>query len=548
MQCAGTGGLRGWWLHEGRRQGVAAIAGLLWALAYPEPGVAGLAWVAPGLLWHAAAGQRAGGAFRTGYVAGLVQSLVSLRWLLSIPHPVGAVAGWLALSGYCALYPGLWLMWGAWVRGSGQPGAADGWRSAAERHASIPWHRRMLVPMGAAAGWVALEWVKGWMLTGFPWNALGVTQWRQVPLVQFASVAGVHGLSLLVCWMSVALAGAGVVLLSRPKDRWGWMAEVRLPLLAVLACLGGGFHRVMEARRVERERPPRMLQMALVQPSIPQTLLWDPAERDRSFGVAARLTRAALATRPEVVVWPEGDFGLGRDNFASMTAELSRAGAAWVFSANDEGSGPDSGKFYNAAFAVGRDGRLAATYRKRRLVIFGEYVPLAGVLPFLRHLTPIGDGFSAGVEPVSFDLAGASAAPVICFEDIFPHGVRGHVRPGTDFLLELTNDGWFGRGSAQWQHLANAVFRAVENGVALVRCTNNGVTGWVDATGVVREQLGERGDSVHAEGFVVVRVPVGLGGAGRTVYARHGDVLGWGCAAAACWMVIRARLARKVEA
>ena len=527
---------------------MAAIAGLLWALAYPEPGVAGLAWVAPGLVWHAAAGQGAGAAFRTGYVAGLVQSLVSLRWLLNIPHPAGAVAGWLALSGYCALYPGLWLMWGAWVRGSGQPGAADGWRAAAERHASIPWHRRMLVPMGAAAGWVALEWVKGWMLTGFPWNALGVTQWRQVPLVQLASVAGVHGLSLLVCWMSVALAGAGVVLLARPRDRWGWMAEVRLPLLAVLACLGGGFHRVMEARRDERERPPRVVRMALVQPSIPQTLLWDPAERDRSFGVASRLTRAALATRPEVVVWPEGDFGLGRDNFASMTAELSRAGAAWVFSANDEGSGLDSGKLYNAAFAVGRDGRLAATYRKRRLVIFGEYVPLAGVLPFLKHLTPIGDGFSAGVEPVSFDLAGASAAPVICFEDVFPHGVRGHVRPGTDFLLELTNDGWFGRGAAQWQHLANAVFRAVENGVALVRCTNNGVTGWVDATGVVREQLGERGDSVHAEGFVVVRVPVGLGDAGRTVYARHGDVLGWGCAAAACWMVIRARLARKVEA
>jgi apolipoprotein N-acyltransferase len=547
MQRITTSGLRSWWAWEGRRQGVAALAGLMWAMAFPEPGIAGLAWVAPGLMWHAAAGLAPAGAFRTGYVAGLVQALVSLRWLLSIPHPAGAVAGWLALSGYCAVYPGLWLLWGAWIRRAATGDDARPWREAAEAHASIPWHRRMLVPLGAATGWVALEWLKGWVLTGFPWNALGVTQWRQVPLVQLAGLTGVHGLSLVVCWMSVALAGAGVVLIARPKDRWGWMAEVRLPLLVVLACLGAGFHRVMEDRRDERQRAPRMLRMALVQPAIPQTLLWDPAERGRSFAVAARLTRAALGMRPDVVVWPEGDFGLDRDRFASMTAEFSRAGVRWVFSANDEGSGPDAGRTYNAAFAVGRDGRVAGTYRKRRLVLFGEYVPLANVFPFLRHLTPIGERFAAGRDPVTFDLDGAVASPVICFEDVFPDGVRAHVLPGTDLLLELTNDGWFGRGAAQWQHLANAVFRAVENGVALVRCTNNGVTGWVDATGVVREQLGERGDAVHAEGFVTVRVPVGMGRAGRTFYARHGNVLAWGCLAATCWITARARLGRRTS-
>lgn len=542
MEARGQGWVRGWMASEGLRQGVGALAGLLWALAYPGPGVAGLAWLAPGWMWYAALGQTPGAAFRTGYVAGCVQALVSLRWLLNMPHPAGALAGWLALSGYCAVYPGLWLAWGAWVRGGPLGG---GWLEAAGVHAGLAWPRRMAVSCVAAAGWVALEWVRGWMLTGFPWNALGVSQWRQAPLIQLASVTGVHGVSFLVCWMSVALAGAGVVLVSRPRDRWGWMAEVRLPLLLVLACLGWGFHRLMDERRGERADRPRMLRVALIQPSIAQTLLWDPAERERSFAVAARLTRAALETRPEVVVWPEGDFGLDRDAFASMSAALSRAGVEWVFSANDVGAGSDAGKAYNAAFSTGRDGRVSGTYRKRRLVVFGEYVPWAEALPFLRNLTPIGDGFSAGDAPSEFVLAGAKASPVICFEDIFPHAIREHVRPGTDFLLELTNDGWFGRGPAPWQHLANAVFRAVENGVALVRCTNNGVTGWVDATGLVREQLGDAGASVHAEGFVVVGVPVGMGRAGQTWYARHGDGVAWGSAAWAAWAMARAWLGRR---
>jgi apolipoprotein N-acyltransferase len=178
-------------------------------------------------------------------------------------------------------------------------------------------------------------------------------------------------------------------------------------------------------------------------------------------------------------------------------------------------------------------------------VVFGEYVPWAEALPIMKNLTPIGDGFSAGDAPVAFKLAGATASPVICFEDVFPNGIRDHVQPGTDFLLELTNDGWFGRGPAQWQHLANAVFRAVENGVALVRCTNNGVTGWVDATGVVREQLGDAGSSVYGEGFVRVRVPVGMGKAGATPYARHGDLLAYACAAAMAWMAIRSAMERR---
>jgi apolipoprotein N-acyltransferase len=185
---------------------------------------------------------------------------------------------------------------------------------------------------------------------------------------------------------------------------------------------------------------------------------------------------------------------------------------------------------YNSAFLIGKTGNLEATYRKRRLVIFGEYVPLERFLPFLRHLTPIGGSFSEGEKVVLFDLGEGrgKAAPVICFEDVFPHGARTHASFETDFILELTNDGWFGEGSAQWQHLAAAVFRAVENGVPVVRCTNTGITCWIDRHGIVRQILEVDGNNVYAANFLSCEVPLGQQRE-TTLYREYGDWFGWSC-------------------
>jgi len=312
-----------------------------------------------------------------------------------------------------------------------------------------------------------------------------------------------------------------------------WLAEARVPMFVLLVCLGTGFFRIVEQRRQDVVTPPRLLRLALIQPAIPQTLLWDPAERGRSFDVASRLSDAALAAGTDVLVWPEGDFGLDRDRFRAVSSRLGATPMPWVFSATDVEDVEGREVAYNAAFLVGTDGRVSGIYRKRRLVAFGEYVPLVRWLPFVRHLTPIGEGFGAGVEAKRFEVGNSNgkvgAAPVICFEDTFPHGVRDHAGGDVDFLLELTNDGWFGQSGAQWQHLANVVFRAVENDLPIVRCTNNGITCWVDSLGVVREVLGETGNAVYGEGFLTVQVPVGAGRTGTTWYHSRGDVFGWGC-------------------
>ena len=189
--------------------------------------------------------------------------------------------------------------------------------------------------------------------------------------------------------------------------------------------------------------------------------------------------------------------------------------------------------YFNAAFLFDPDGRFVATYRKRHLVVFGEYLPLARALPFLRRIIPVPGDFTPGDRAGSFELSEPRArlSPLICFEDVIPGLTRRSAGDDTDLLLNLTNDGWFGQSAAQWQQAANAVFRAVENGLPLVRCTNNGLTCWIDSRGRLRQVLRSESGSVYAAGFMIAKIPLSPAGEKRemTFYHRHGDWFGWGC-------------------
>ena len=192
--------------------------------------------------------------------------------------------------------------------------------------------------------------------------------------------------------------------------------------------------------------------------------------------------------------------------------------------------------YFNSSFLVSPQGEFVATYRKRRLVIFGEYVPLADTLPFIKYFTPITGGFAAGQDPVTFDLAGlgVKTSVLICYEDVFPHYAREHATDEIDFLVNITNDGWFGEGAAQWQQAACAAFRAVENGVPLVRCANNGISCWVDRFGGMHNVFfdGQHdAANVYRAGFKIIEVPLPSSAtkARRTFYNRHGDWFGWTC-------------------
>jgi apolipoprotein N-acyltransferase len=268
-----------------------------------------------------------------------------------------------------------------------------------------------------------------------------------------------------------------------------------------------------------------------------------------------------------LLIWPEAAVPeFDETSFIAIT-NLTRTHHVWlIFNADAAEWRPDAKTrddfdVFNAAFLFDPDGHFKNVYHKQKLVIFGEYIPLVRWLPFIKWLTPITGSFASGDRAVPFEMdinperrpparhesnadspgAGSETgipnglhiktATLICYEDIFPQLAREYVQDDTDFLVNLTNDGWFGDGAAQWQQAAAAIFRAVENGVPLVRSTNNGLTCRVDSHGRLREIFKDPAGSVYGPGAMTIELTLSQPGEKRapTFYNQHGDCFGWLC-------------------
>ena len=512
---------------------LAAIgAGLLLTAAFPKIGIAGFAWIAPGLMLAIAQGKSRGDAFRIGYVAGLAYFLSSLYWLLLIPVTGFPILGWISLSAYAALYPAVWV----WLMSNYELRIAN----------YESWSRRTLWSLAGAAVWVGLEMIRARLFGGFPWNPMGVSQFQLTPLIQIASVTGVYGISFLVVWVSLSLLSAVKTILCRPAIRFAWQSDIFLPFFIVVAVFAFG-----SVRLRDQNPPTSTLRVALIQPSIPQTLIWDSSANSNRFKQLFALSENALKSKTDLLIWPESAVPeFDEASYAAIT-NLVRAHHVWlIFNADDNVWRPtekdnDNYDSFNAAFLFDPYGSCRGIYHKQKLVIFGEYIPLVRWLPFIKYLTPITGSFAAGNQPVTFELDDlkVKTAPLICFEDIFPQLAREYVNADTDFLVNLTNDGWFGQGAEQWQHMANAVFSAVENGVPLVRCANNGLTCWIDSNGRIREIFKDKTGSVYGIGYQTIELPLSQSAENRTptFYNRHGDWFGWMCVAVAVLVLIRSR-------
>jgi apolipoprotein N-acyltransferase len=545
------------------RYPLAILAGLLLAASLPKIGIAGLAWIAPALMLAVALGKGSAESFRIGYVAGLAYYLASLYWLLLIPYcwhsiPLGPAAGWLSLSAYVALYPATWV----WLLAEGRPtklerdvpptevpripGAAAAWFPASVGVFARSWTRRTVWALSGAALWVALEMLVARLFSGFPWNLLGSSQYQMTPLIQIASITGIYGVSFLVVWVSLSMLSAGLMLVLRPTVRSIWVGEIFLPLVVVALVFNFGF------RQLQHDPPvTRTLKVALIQPSIPQTLIWDTSRDQERFRELVRLSEQAMTNHPDLLVWPEAavpSFARWDTNLYPAITNLVRQHHVWLILGSDDiarsaqAASADGYEFYNASFLVNPNGEFVSRYRKRNLVVFGEYIPLVRWLPFVKWFTPIEGGFTPGDRPVPFTLTHpeVKASVLICFEDIFPQLDREYADDDTDFLVNLTNNGWFGEGAAQWQHAAAALFRAVENGLPLIRCSNNGLTGWVDARGRLRQIFRDDRGTIYGAGVLTAEIP--LLGAGEkrvpTFYHEHGDWFGWVCVGIAVAMLM----------
>jgi len=508
-------------------------AGLVLAIAFPGSNVSGFAWIAPALMLLAA--PRGGAdAARAGYVAGLAFWLASLYWLLLIPATGLPILGWMALSAFLALYSALWV-----------------WLVAGTLDQCLSWSQRTVWALGGAGAWVMTEFFRSHFLTGFPWNLLGASQFKMVPLIQIASVTGVWGISFLVAWFSLALFSSARRIIRLPGQRYAWQSEMMLPLLTIVVLYVYGMF--------QQDRPAATrssLRIALIQPSIPQTAIWSPGEDKRRFEQLLDQTERVMTNSVELVIWPESAVPALVDETYATIKKFARVHHTWIIlNAEDDTLSATATNYYNASFLIDSAGRWQQVYHKRKLVIFGEYIPLVRWLPFVKYFTTITGGWSAGTaagyfqitpdsppdvsEPKTITINGPSergrqtvvAAPLICFEDSFPELARNGSNNDLDFLVNLTNDGWFGGGAEQWQHAADSVFRTVENGVPLLRCANNGVTCWIDKNGRLREVLADKDGDVHPAGSLVIDLPLLSHDSPSppTYYQRHGDWFAWTC-------------------
>jgi len=337
------------------------------------------------------------------------------------------------------------------------------------------WRRGGFVALCALpALWCLLEVARGWLLSGFPWNQAGHAWIAVAGALPVSAWIGVHGVSFLVL-----LANAGIAR-GLAVRRWEPAAAACLVALLVLA-LGARWATPTEASG------PR-LPVRIVQPNTPILGSEDRAEIDAAYQRMLRFTREACDREGALVVWPESagwPHVLEQD--AAFRADVEAAAARCAILLNSPRF--DGERVYNAAYLLEPGGKLGH-YDKRHLVPFGEYVPLARVLPFVGALARNAGGFTASDEVSLLRWRSVTLGLAICFEVTFPSEVAALARDGATAIATLTNDAWYGSSSAPWQHLRAARFRAAENQRTILRAALTGVSAWIGPAGALEASLG----------------------------------------------------------
>ncbi len=496
----------------------------------------GLAWVSPALLILAIRGLAPAAAARWAFGASLVAHAGVLHWIYVVSveyghaHPVVGVLAPVLLASYVAGFTAAFAALFAWwsERGLGSPPAA-------------------------AVAWTALDYLRSFLFTGFPWATLGYAQHQNAALMELAAWTGVYGLcfvsvlggaalaSLYRCWREPEASEHAAAGSRAARSRLG-VALASLAAVALVLLVGAVSARRPEAPGSERVR------VGVIQGSIEQGVKWSPDWREQSLARYEALSRQAAAEGARLLVWPETAVPGALERDASLRARLLSLARELdvALVVGGVGVSPElehSGlRYYDSAFVVEPQGELGERYDKTHLVPFGEYLPfralLGGFLGALaRGIAP--DDVSAGAAPRSVEVPLADGSRIrvgipICYELLFPDLVRRFANSGASLLLAVTNDAWYGRTGAPYQFLAITALRAAETRLATARAANTGVSAFIDARGRVREPT-----PIFEPTYRVSDMRVRGSQRSSSFYARHGDVF-----VQVCWLVVALWAAR----
>jgi len=507
-----------------RETAAAIAAGLLLTTAFPKPSVAVLAWMALVPLLVSLQGQRPGERFRLGFIAGLVHYLTLLYWVAYTMQvyghlPISVSVPVLFLFSAC-----LAVFFGGFTLCCTGPILA------------APAPTIMAVP----ALWVGFEYLRSVLFTGFPWELLGYSQYENRTLIQIADLAGIWGVSYLVAMGNALLAAATVAVLRRrsgqPASFSGRDAvAVAVGVLLFAASWGYGAFRIGDMERKLARAP--TLRAGMVQGNIPQGIKWDRRFQRRTTEKYIQLSTRLKPERPDLVVWPETatPFYLFHDEelTEAVLEGVRETGAPFLIGSNAAERRGGKIRYFNSAFLVDPEGRRLARYDKVHLVPYGEYVPLKRFFPFIGKLVEHVGDFDHGVRGEILETDNLRLGVQICYEIIFPSLSRTLADNGATLLVNITNDAWYGRTAAPYQHFSMAVFRAVENRRSLIRAANTGISGCIDPVGrvLVRTKLFE-------DAALTCEVPVW---GEKSLYTRTGGLFPALCLAGGVFAVFRYR-------
>jgi apolipoprotein N-acyltransferase len=514
-----------------------------------------------------------------GYVAGLAFFWVVFSWLYTVTVP-----GMILVGIYMACYFAAW----SWLCGLLRPGLrkvrekpVEGVDAVSRRlnekyaaeHGSLP---EIMTTSGSeispdsparrspwlssinnlrlafllAAAWVAHEYLRGIVFSGWSWNALGSALHAKLVVIQIAEFTGVAGLSFMVVFTNVILlATVRRFILETQVKPMRPHFDLTLTMAGIIGVMGFGLH----ALNVRRESKP--LNVALVQPNIPREEKFTVEFANKTFDLFTRLSRPAVEGNApaDLLVWPESSMPgpvLNDELSHKFVMDFSESAKTDLLLGTID---LDETGVYNAAMLVSDAGARLQVYRKVHLVPFGEYVPGRHTIPLLARIVgdQVPDDFAFGKEHTVFKLTNdkARVAPLICFEDTVGDLTRQFVLAGANLLVNVTNDGWFLRSAGSRQHVASAVFRCIETRLPMVRAANTGVTCFINEFGSITQMLVDEDGSPFTEGTLTGQVAI-VANPEPTFYVQHGELVAYASVAVTvltlAFLAARSLLRRKL--
>lgn len=420
------------------------------------------------------------------YLCGLIFWFATIYWLVHV-----TLLGLIILVFYLSLYFGFF---GLIFRNYQLP---------------ITNYRLLFIP----TAWVVLEYIRAHLFSGFPWELLGYSQYLNLPIIQIADITGAYGISFLIILANISIYSS--------FDR---IKKIIPFLIALLVILAYGYFKIYQPSTAAERSD---IKVSVIQANIAQELKWNPSAKAYILQSYELLSGEAAKDEPELIVWPEaaspGIMGEEDWVFEGISGVAKKLKTPLLIGTVTK----ETENYFNSALLINKEGEISGRYDKLHLVPFGEYIPLKKYLPFLETVVPIGD-ITPGKDYKVFTEKDAKFGVLICFEDLFPELSRQFVKSGAGFLINITNDAWYKKTQAGYQHLQCSVFRAVENRVFVVRSANTGVSAFINPSGeIISTVRDSKAREIFVRGLISEKVSPISGP--LTFYCRFGDVFVLAC-------------------